>query len=144
MKRTGLKVHEVLLRGFLVGAAATGVFLVVTAFTPPEAVGADIGAGLMAFGFLIVVTLLWGVWDGARRGVPAFLLWALAGLIGALVQQAGVMFFGGVPVGQALLGAAFALIGMLPVVYVPAALGIGVGLLFRRLRGRPAPVPQPS
>lgn len=89
-----------------------------------------LGAGLLFFLIVVVVTLVWAAVDGARRGfLMAVGFWLVASaLIGVAVEVLGAVMdsTSTVALGDLIF---FALLW-----FVPAVLGAGVGGLLRRRR----------
>ncbi|MDI6908800.1 hypothetical protein [Nocardioides sp.] len=121
----------VLLRSVVIAAVIAAYVAVIARSESTDA----LGAGLLAFLILVAMAFVWAVVDGIRHGLlEALLTWVLTSAV------AGV----GIPVVLALTddrdlaaevsdGAVFFAV----VLVVPAALGLALGGLVHRFRGRP-------
>lgn len=81
-----------LVRVVAVGAALAAYYAALPLLFPDDGGGANIGAGLIAFGALALISFGWAFVDGAARGVaPAAIIWAIVAAalsIGWLVVRA--------------------------------------------------------
>ena len=123
---------------FLYSIAAIEVF-------PGE--DANIGAGLIYFGLLIVASALWGLWDGRQTEVlpPAFVRWTLVAIVIGLATPVSIWSVDGLDFD--VLWSDFAFIAPLVagLVLVPAAAGIAIGhTLSFSARNLPRSTPQES
>ncbi len=125
----------VLVRTVATALTAAGAGWLMTVGEPEDMVGANIGAGLMAFLAIAVVSLVWSFLDakGGRSYLGAVAIWAVVGLlIGALGALQAQGFDG--PIDRAILWddlKGLSILGGLLAV-VPAVVGAGVGALARR------------
>lgn len=110
----------------LLVAAVLGVAVVMT--DPDE--GANIGAGLIAFAVLVVVSAVWGFFDGRRRRDlrSVLLVWlAVAAVVGLAVVLTRLVIEPGGLSPVLLLDAVFSLAMVAAIVLVPAAVGGAIG-----------------
>ena len=93
---------------------------------------ADIGAGLIFFALLIVVSGLWGLWDGLRASVlaPVFVRWAVVGVVIGLAGPLRIFFDEGRDVDVLLDDLLFLGPFLAGLVIAPAAVGIAIGHAF--------------
>ncbi|MFD7072671.1 hypothetical protein ACFV9G_00560 [Nocardioides sp. NPDC059952] len=101
--------------------------LVMTNFFPTE--DADIGAGLIYFAALIVVSGAWGLWDGYHSTVlpPVFVRWAVVALVVGLSGPLKIWFEEGRDVGVLLSDLRYLTPFVAGLVLAPAAVGIALG-----------------
>ncbi|MFE7225743.1 hypothetical protein ACFU7D_13225 [Nocardioides sp. NPDC057577] len=116
--------------------------LVMTNFFPTE--DADIGAGLIYFAALIVVSGAWGLWDGYHSTVlpPVFVRWAVVALVVGLSGPLKIWFEEGRDVGVLLSDLRYLTPFVAGLVLAPAAVGIALGYaLNSRDRSLPGSAP---
>jgi hypothetical protein len=71
-----------LVRVVVIGAAVASYVAAVPTLFPDDGGGANIGAGLIAFGALVVVSFGWAVVDGLHRGTSStILVWAIVSVV---------------------------------------------------------------
>ena len=125
----------VLLRVAVLAAVVTAYMtLVVPSMSQPR--DANIGAGLIAFGVVIVVTVAWSFVDGRRAGLaPTAIRWASV----AVVLSLGWVVLLAVGDGDTSLGsreAVGAALALIPftvgLVLVPSLVGAAIGQRLRR------------
>ena len=130
-------VIAVLVRLAVLGIALTAYTLIaVPAMSEPG--DANIGAGLLAFAALIVVSCIWSLVDGMRQGAPtAIARWAAVAVLLAVgwwvalaVPQDSSMSFG-----ELLAADAASIPFSIGLVLVPAVVGAVVGQAVGRRRG---------
>ena len=69
---------QLVVRLVVMGAALATYYAAVPFLFPDDGGGADIGAGLIAFGAVVVVSFGWAFIDGRRRGAsPTVVTWAV-------------------------------------------------------------------
>ncbi|WP_312718225.1 hypothetical protein [Mobilicoccus sp.] len=128
-------VIAVVVRALVTGAIAWVVGWSLTLFDSGEVVGANIGAGLVAFAAVAVVSLVWSCLDarhgwGVGRVVLTWLVVGLAlGLVGAFQAQGSVGPFDPHVLRSDLVGLSVFGVGLTT---VPALVGAVVGRSFRR------------
>ncbi|NHA67172.1 hypothetical protein [Phycicoccus flavus] len=137
---------KVLLRVVVVVLLAAAVGFGLSALSDPSG-GADIGAGVLAFALVVLVSFVWSLLDGRRAGLGRVLLrWLLvAVLVGAFLAafpQIGSdtsfdlqVYLGDLPE-SGPFGAAL--------VFVPALVGALIGRLIGGRRARTEPVAAPA
>ena len=120
------------LAALALGLAVFYVFLAGTA----EKGDANIGAGLLAFGALIVAGFAWSLYDGRRRGAPfAIVVWIAvsAGLaIGWWIALAAIERDASMSFGELLANDVGSVPFILGLVAVPAVAGAFIGGATRR------------
>ncbi|NYI76869.1 hypothetical protein [Nocardioides panzhihuensis] len=90
---------------------------------------ANIGAGLLYFGLLFVVSGLWGLWDGrhAEALSPVFLRWTVVAIVTGLVFPIRIWSVEGVDFDVLWSDLAFLTPFVAGLVLAPAAAGIAIG-----------------
>lgn len=101
--------------------------LVMTHVFPTE--DANIGAGLIYFAALLVVSGVWGLWDGYHSTTlpPVFVRWAVVALVIGLSGPLEIWFREGRDVDVLLSDLRFLTPFMAGLVLAPAAVGIALG-----------------
>ncbi|MFJ9390680.1 hypothetical protein ACIRON_17780 [Nocardioides sp. NPDC101246] len=101
--------------------------IVMTNFFPTE--DADIGAGLIYFAALIVVSGAWGLWDGYHSTVlpPVFVRWAVVALVVGLSGPLKIWFEEGRDLGVLWSDLRYLTPFVAGLVLAPAAVGIALG-----------------
>ena len=113
-------VVAVLVRVVAMGAALAGYYAAIPYLFPDDGGGANIGAGLIAFGALVLISFGWAFVDGTARGIsPTIATWAIDASTSAseiITHDLGTLPF------------------TLGLVLVPAAVGAVIGTAFRPAR----------
>jgi hypothetical protein len=112
-------------------------------FFPTE--DADIGAGLIYFAALIVISGAWGLWDGYHAAglPPVFVRWAVIALVIGLSGPLKIWFEEGRDVGVLLSDLRYLTPFVAGLVLAPAAVAIALGYaLNSRDRSLPGSAPQ--
>ena len=128
----------VLVRIVMMSAALAAYYAALPYLFPDDGGGANIGAGLIAFGALVLVSFGWAFVDGAARGTsPAIIIWTIV----AAVVSIGWLVARAVAEADASTSATEIVrhdLGTLPftlgLVLVPAAVGAAVGAALRPAR----------
>jgi len=131
-------VVAVMVRVVAMGAALAGYYAAIPYLFPDDDGGANIGAGLIAFGALVLISFGWAFVDGAARGSsPTIIIWAIV----AAVVSVGWLAARAVAEADASTGATEIImhdLGTLPftlgLVLVPAAVGAAIGAALRPAR----------
>lgn len=90
---------------------------------------ANIGAGLLYFGLLVVVSALWGLWDGHHSEAlpPVFVRWTVVAIATGLVFPIRIWSVEGLDFDVLWSDLAILTPFVAGLVLVPAAVGIAVG-----------------
>ena len=120
-----------LVRIVAMGAALGAYHAALPYLFPDDEGGANIGAGLIAFGALVLISFGWAFVDGSARGIsPTIITWAIV----AAVLSVGWLVVRAVVEADASMGAAEIIthdLGTLPfilgLVLAPAAVGSVIG-----------------
>lgn len=131
-------VVAVLVRVVAMGAALAGYYAAIPSLFPDDGGGANIGAGLIAFGALVLISFGWAFVDGTTRGVsPTITIWAIV----AAVMSVGWLVARAVAEADASMSATEIFthdLGTVPftlvLVLLPAAVGAATGAAFRPAR----------
>ena len=131
-------VVAVLVRVVAMGAALAGYYAAIPYLFPDDGGGANIGAGLIAFGALVLISFGWAFVDGTARGIsPTIATWAIV----AAIVSSGWLVARAVSEADASTSATEIIthdLGTLPftlgLVLVPAAVGAAIGTAFRPAR----------
>lgn len=111
--------------------AAMAAYYAATPFLFPDAADANIGAGLIAFGVVVLVSFGWAFADGRRRGTaPTVVVWAVVAIgFGALwlLGIATIATDASMTLGERLRLDAFFVVFTAGLVFVPAAVGAALG-----------------
>ncbi len=101
---------------------------------------ANIGAGLIYFALLLVVSALWGLWDGYHSTVlpPVFIRWALVAIVIGLAFPIRIWSEEGLDFDVLWSDLANLAPFVAGLVLAPAAVGIAIGYAFTS-RGRRLP-----
>ncbi len=76
---------SMLVRVVVVSAALSGYYAAVPFVFPDDGGGANIGAGLIAFAALMVISLGWAILDGREHGpLPTLVCWAIVSVVIAI------------------------------------------------------------
>lgn len=119
------------IRTIVLVAAIAGYTALIPVLFPDDGGGANIGAGLIAFGLLVVACAGWGLHDGVRRPIGGVLwAWLVVGLLVGLAWPFLIAFSeGGADLDLGVVAAD--LLVMAPftmgLVYGPALVGAAVG-----------------
>lgn len=120
-----------LVRVVAIGLVLAAYSLAVWLLASDPSGGANIGAGLLAFGGLALIGLVWGFLDARRRGLASsVVLWVVVGLVtsaGWLVVATVLGNDGSVRVGEQLAADAFLVPFVGGMIAFPAAIGAVVG-----------------
>jgi hypothetical protein len=103
------------------------LYSIVLGLFPSE--DANIGAGLLYFGLLLVVSALWGLWDGrhAEALPPVFVRWTVVAVVTGLVFPIRIWSVEGLDFDVLWSDLAFLTPFVAGLVLAPAAVGIAVG-----------------
>ena len=120
-----------LVRVALMGVALAVYYAALPTLFPDDGGGANIGAGLIAFGALVLISFGWAFVDGAARGIsPSIIIWAVV----AAVVSVGWLVGRAVAEADASMSATEIVthdLGSLPftagLVLVPAVIGAAIG-----------------
>ena len=120
-----------LVRVVAIGAALAAYYAALPRLFPDDGGGANIGAGLIAFGALVLISFGWAFVDGAARGISAsIIVWAVV----AAVVSVGWLVALAVAQADASMGASELMVndlGSLPftlgLVLAPASVGAVIG-----------------
>lgn len=131
-------VVAVLVRVVAMGAALAGYYAAIPYLFPDDGGGANIGAGLIAFGAMVLISFGWAFVDGTARGIsPTIATWAIV----AAIVSSGWLVARAVSEADASTSATEIIthdLGTLPftlgLVLVPAAVGAAIGTAFRPAR----------
>lgn len=126
----GHQAIAIVVRLVVIGAALGAYYAAIPFLFPDDGGGANIGAGLIAFGALVLVSFGWAYVDGRRRGAsPTAATWAVVSLAFGLLWLLGLAL-----VEDDGLGLAERLVLDLPtvvftagLVFLPAGLGAALG-----------------
>ncbi len=116
------------------------VLLLMWLFARDSTGGANIGAGLLAFALIIVISGLWGFYDGRRRGFGRLaLIWVPTAVLTAVGMS--MLFQPSLPIDVDVFLSDLRDSGgfLILVVLLPAVLSGGLGALMRPGTERPAP-----
>ena len=125
----------VLVRVAAMGIALAGYYAAIPYLFPDDGGGANIGAGLIAFGALLLISFGWAFVDGHARGIsPTLIVWAIV----AAVLSLGWLVARAVAEADASMSATEIVthdLGSLPftlgIVLAPAAIGVLIGSALR-------------
>lgn len=128
-----------LVRIAVLGAALAGYYAALPLLFPDnDGGGANIGAGLIAFAAVTIISFAWALLDGRARGTSgAILLWANVAAvvaIGWLVVLALVQADSSLSVADRIRTDVFSLIFTAGLIIAPAAVGAAVGGVLRSSR----------
>lgn len=127
-----------LVRILAMAAALAGYYAAIPTLFPDDQGGANIGAGLIAFGALVLTSFGWAFVDGRVRGIsPALVVWAIV----AVVLSVGWLVARAVAEADASMSATEIVthdLGTVPfilgLVLAPAAVGVLIGAALRPAR----------
>ena len=87
----GHQVIAIVVRLVVMGAALAAYYAALPVLFPDDGGGADIGAGLIAFGAVALVSLGWAYVDGRRQGAsPTVVTWAVVAVAFGLLWLLGL------------------------------------------------------
>jgi len=119
-----------LVRLGVLGAALVAYYAAIP-FLFPDAADANIGAGLIAFGAVALVSLGWAFADGRRLGAgPAMAVWAVAAVALGVLWLLALATIGAddsIGLAERLRVDASLAVFTAGLVFLPAALGAGLG-----------------
>lgn len=127
--------------GAILGGSALYTILMINVFPTEDA---DIGAGLIYFVALLVVSGVWGLWDGYHSTAlpPVFVRWAVIALVIGLSGPLKIWFAEGRDVGVLLSDLRYLTPFVAGLVLAPAAVAIALGYaLNTRDRSLPSSAP---
>ena len=127
---------RVLVRTTVIAALFALFFVAVEAMATDDAVGADIGVGLLAFALVFLGAGVWGLVDGLRLpGAATVVLWVIVGLmIGVLVPLFTALMEFGFSWDTLEWRVAVPEVFLALLVAVPALVGVGLGVAIRSAR----------
>ncbi|MEI7054369.1 hypothetical protein WBG06_01015 [Nocardioides sp. CCNWLW239] len=125
----------------ILGASALYTIVVINLFPSEDA---DIGSGLIYFAALLVVSGVWGLWDGyhATTLPPVFVRWAVVALAVGLSGPLKIWFSEGRDTAVLLSDLQYLTPFVAGLVLVPAAIGIALG--YALSRGGRSPLATPA
>lgn len=116
--------------------AALAAYYAATPYLFPGSTDANIGAGLIAFGAVVLVSFGWAVVDGRRHGAaPSTLVWAIVAAAFGLLWLLGLALVevdDSMSLADRLRLDAFLAVFTAGLVFVPAGLGAALGAGWRR------------
>ncbi len=122
---------RVVVRLALMGAALAGYYAALPFLFPDDGGGANIGAGLIAFGVVAAVSFGWAYLDGRRRGAVATMAtWAIVAVAFGLLWLLGLAVVeadDSMSIAERLRLDAFLAVFTAGLVLVPAGLGAALG-----------------
>lgn len=128
-------VVAVLVRAIAMGAALAAYYAALPLLFPDDGGGANIGAGLIAFGALVLISFGWAFVDGAARGVaPAAIIWAVVAAVlsvGWLVVRAVIEADASMSAPELILHDLFTIPFTAGLVLGPAVVGAAIGHALR-------------
>jgi hypothetical protein len=132
-----------LVRLVVMGAALAGYYAALPFLFPDDGGGANIGAGLIAFGAVVLVSLGWAYVDGRRRGAAATVAtWAIVAVAFGLAWLLGLALVeadDGMSLAERLRVDAFLAVWTAGLVFLPAGVGAAMGGTAHRPASRPGP-----
>ena len=129
-----------LVRILAMGAALAAYYAALPFLFPDDGGGANIGAGLIAFGALVLISFGWAFVDGAARGASASItIWAIVAAVfsvGWLVVRAVIEADASMGAAELILHDVFTIPFTASLVLGPAAVGAAVGQALRPSQSR--------
>lgn len=121
----------IVVRLVVMGAALAGYYAAIPFLFPDDGGGANIGAGLIAFGVVVLVSFGWALVDARRRGAaPTMLVWAVVAAAFGLSWLLGLAILDAddsMSIAERLRLDAFLAVFTAGLVLVPAGLGAALG-----------------
>ena len=122
---------RVLARLAVMGAALAGYYAALPFLFPDDGGGANIGAGLIAFGVVVLVSFGWAYVDGRRRGAAAAVAtWAIVAVAFGLLWLLGLAVVeadDSMSIVERLRLDAFLAVFTAGLVFLPAGVGAAIG-----------------
>lgn len=120
----------IVVRLVVLGAALAAYYASIP-FLFPDSTDANIGAGLIAFGAVVLVSFGWAVVDGRRRGAaPTVVTWAAVAAVFGMLWLLGLAVLeadDGMSLAERLRADASLVVFTAGLVLVPAGLGAALG-----------------
>ena len=127
----GHQVIAILVRLVVMGATLAAYYAAVPFLFPDDGGGANIGAGLIAFGAVVVISFGWAYVDGRRRGAsPTVVTWAFVAAAFGLLWLLGLALVeadDSLGLGERLLLDSPMVIFTAGLVFLPAGVGAALG-----------------
>ena len=127
----GHQVIAIVIRLLAMGAALAAYYAAIPFLFPDDGGGADIGAGLIAFGAVVVISFGWAYVDGRRRGAsPTVATWAFVAAAFGLLWLLGLALVeadDSLGLGERLLLDSPMVVFTAGLVFLPAGLGAALG-----------------
>lgn len=134
---------RVAVRLAVMGAALAGYYSAIPYLFPDDGGGANIGAGLIAFGVVALVSLGWAYVDGRRRGAGSTVVtWAIVAVAFGLLWLLGLSVVeadDSMSLAERLRLDAFLAVFTAGLVFLPAGVGSALGGTAHRPDGRNGP-----
>jgi hypothetical protein len=115
----------------VMGAALAGYYAALPFLFPDDGGGANIGAGLIAFGAVVLVSLGWAYVDGRRRGAASTTVtWAIVAVAFGLLWLLGLAAVetdDSMSLAERLRLDAFFAVWTAGLVFLPAGVGAAIG-----------------
>ena len=122
---------RVLVRLVVMGAALAGYYAALPVLFPDDGGGANIGAGLIAFGVVVLVSFGWAYVDGRRRGAASTTVtWAIVAVAFGLLWLLGLAVVeadDSMSIAERLRLDAFLAVFTAGLVFLPAGVGAAIG-----------------
>lgn len=123
--------------------AALAAYYAATPFLFPDDSGANIGAGLIGFGVVVLVSFGWAYVDGRRRGAESTVVtWAIVAVAFGLLWLLGLAVVeadDSMSLAERLRFDAFLAVWTAGLVFLPAGVGSAIGGTAHRPASRHAP-----
>ena len=134
---------RVVVRLVVMGAALTGYYAANPILFPDDGGGANIGAGLIGFGLVVLVSFAWANVDGRRRGAgPTAATWAIVAMAFGLLWLLGLATIeadDSMSLAERVRFDAFLAVWTAGLVFLPAGVGAAVGGTAHRPDGQHGP-----
>jgi hypothetical protein len=135
----GHQIIAIVVRLVVMGAALGAYYAAIPFLFPDDGGGANIGAGLIAFGAVVLVSFGWACVDGLRRGAaPTVVTWAVVAAAFGLMWLLGLALVeadGSIGVAERLLLDSPVAVLAAGLVLVPAGAGAALGGTAHRPEG---------
>jgi hypothetical protein len=122
---------RVLVRLAVMGAVLAGYYAALPVLFPDDGGGANIGAGLIAFGVVVLVSFGWAYVDGRRRGAASTTAtWAIVAVAFGLLWLLGLAVVeadDSMSIAERLRLDAFLAVFTAGLVFLPAGVGAAIG-----------------
>lgn len=127
----GHQAIAIVVRLVVMGAALGAYYAAIPSLFPDDGGGANIGAGLIAFGAVVLVSLGWGYVDGRRRGASSTVVtWAVVAAAFGVLWLLGLALVeadDSLSLAERLLLDSPTVVFTAGLVFVPAGLGAALG-----------------